>query len=108
MLAITVPALAFADHRYWGRRVSTITGGVIQAATMFIIGSLYASGSVHGDHGAGRWVIIICIYIFAIGFNATWAVTFRIYVSEIQSPETRAGASSLALSANWVSAPWIP
>ena len=102
MLAITVPALAFADYRRWGRRVSTITGGVIQFMTMFTIGALYASRSVHGDHGAGRWMVIICIYLFAIGFNATWAVTFRIYVSEIQSPETRAGASSLALSANWV------
>ena len=31
----------------------------------------------------------------------TWAVGFRVYVSEIQSPKTRAGATSLALSANW-------
>jgi len=104
MLVITIPALIFADHKRWGRRVSTITGGVLQFACMFIIGALYASKSVHSDRGAGRWVVIVCIYIFAIGFNATWAVTFRIYVSEIQSPATRAGASSLALSANWVSA----
>ena len=68
---------------------------------MFIIASLYASGSVHSSYGAGRWVVIICIYLFAIVFSATWAVTFRVYVAEIQSGKTRAGATSLGLSANW-------
>lgn len=70
---------------------------------MFIIGSLYAAGAVHGDHGPARWVVIAMIYIFAIVFCATWAVSFRVYTSEIQPAKTRAGAASLATSANWVS-----
>jgi hypothetical protein len=70
---------------------------------MFTIGSLYASNSVHSERGAARWMVIVLIYVFATAFGGTWAVSFRVYVSEIQSPETRAGASSLALSANWVS-----
>lgn len=70
---------------------------------MITIGILYASDSVHPDHGAARWVVIVLIFVFAIIFAGTWAVSFKVYVSEIQSPETRAGASSLALSANWVS-----
>lgn len=70
---------------------------------MFLIGALYAAGAVDGGHGAARWVVIILIYIFAMAYAATWAVTFRVYVSEIQPPKTRAGASSLGLSANWVS-----
>lgn len=102
MLAITIPAFIFADNKYWGRRLSTISGGIIQCFCMITIGSLYASNSVHAHRGAGRWAVIVLIYIFAITFSATWAVSFRVYVSEIQSPETRAGASSLALSANWV------
>lgn len=57
---------------------------------------------MHSTYGAGRWVVIICIYLFAIVFAATWAVTIRVYVSEIQSAKTRAGATSLSLSANWV------
>jgi hypothetical protein len=69
---------------------------------MLIIGSLYAAGAVHADHGAARWVVIILIYLFALAFSGTWGVCFRVYVSEIQSPKTRAGAASLALSANWV------
>ena len=69
------------------------------------MGSLYAAGAVHADHGAARWVVIVMIYLFALIFSGTWGVCFRVYVSEIQSPKTRAGAASLALSANWVRSP---
>ncbi|QSZ32268.1 hypothetical protein DSL72_001842 [Monilinia vaccinii-corymbosi] len=96
----SVPALFFADK--WGRRTSTIAGGIGQCAVMFIIASLYVTDSVHGSYGAGRWVVIICIYLFAMIFSATWALSMRVYVSEIQSTKTRAGATSLSLSANWV------
>lgn len=101
MLLITIPAFLYADS--WGRSTSAITGGVLQTVCMFVIGALYASGSVNAGQGAARWVVVVAIYVFAVGFSATWAVCFRVYVSEIQSPGTRAGASSLALSANWVS-----
>lgn len=97
---ITIPGTIFADR--WGRKTSAITGGLVQVGCMFIIGSLYASNSVHADSGPARWVVIVLIYIFALVFSGTWGVTFRVYVSEIQSPKTRAGASSLALSANWM------
>ncbi|ESZ92472.1 hypothetical protein SBOR_7135 [Sclerotinia borealis F-4128] len=96
----TIPAFMLADK--WGRRTSTIAGGIGQVIVMFIIASLYASNSVHSSSGVGRWIVIICIYLFAIIFSATWAVSFRVYVSEIQSAKTRAGATSLSLSANWV------
>ncbi|KAA8569810.1 hypothetical protein MFRU_064g00180 [Monilinia fructicola] len=96
----TFVGFIFADK--WGRRTNTIVGGIGQVITMFIIGSLYASGSVHGSYGAGRWVVIICIYLFAMIFCGTWALSFRVYVSEIQSAKTRAGATSLSLSANWL------
>jgi hypothetical protein len=69
---------------------------------MFIMGSLYAAGAVHAESGAARWVVIVMIYLFTLVFSGTWGVSFRVYVSEIQSPQTRAGAASLALSANWV------
>jgi hypothetical protein len=103
MLLVTIPALIFADNKHWGRRLASITGGVVQCFCMLTIGSLYAAGAVHANRGAARWVVIVLIYIFAIIFSATWAISFRVYVSEIQSSRTRAGATSLALSANWVS-----
>jgi hypothetical protein len=67
---------------------------------MLVMGSIYASG--HGS-GPARWVVVVMIYLFAMVFSATWAVGFRVYVSEIQPAKTRAGAASLSLSANWVS-----
>lgn len=69
---------------------------------MLIMGILYASNSVHATYGIARWVVIVMIFLFAIIFSATWAIGFRVYVSEIQSPKTRAGAASLSLTANWV------
>jgi hypothetical protein len=102
MLLITIPGFLFADR--WGRATSAIVGGSAQVVCMFIMGSLYASGAVHADRGVARWVVIFLIYVFALAFSGTWAVCFRVYVSEIQSPKTRAGAASLALSANWVCA----
>ena len=104
ILGVTIPASILADH--WGRRPSTIFGGAGLATCMLIIGSLYASNSVHGDSGAGRWVVIVTIYLFAVVYSTTWAIGFKIYSSEIHPPETRASASSLAQSANWA-ANWI-
>lgn len=100
MLAVTIPASIYADH--WGRRMSVITGGLILTTCMLVIGSLYASNSVRGDSGAARWVVIVAIYIFAIAFSVSFAISIRIYSSEIQPADTRAGATSLAQSANWV------
>ncbi|KAI5275739.1 general substrate transporter [Aureobasidium subglaciale] len=100
MFLITIPSFMLADK--WGRRTSTIVGGILLSGTMFIIGALYASGTVHGDHGAARWIVIVLIYIFALTYCTTWAVGIKIYASEIQPPKTRAPATSLAQSSNWV------
>lgn len=95
----TIPALIWADQ--WGRRQSTIYGGIALSITMFLIGALYASGSVHGSFGAGRWVVIVTIYVFAVIYSSTWGVGIKIYAAEIQPQRTRASATSLAHGSNW-------
>ncbi|KAL1304710.1 hypothetical protein AAFC00_003658 [Neodothiora populina] len=100
MLLITIPAFLYADA--WGRRTSTLAGGLLLATCMFIIGALYASHAVHPTHGAGRWAVVVLIYIFALAFSATWALHIKVYASEIQPLATRAPATSLAQSANWI------
>ncbi|KAL3417120.1 hypothetical protein PVAG01_11120 [Phlyctema vagabunda] len=100
IMLVTIPAFLYADR--WGRKTSCVVGGLLMSVCMLTIGSLYASGSVHASHGSARWVVIVMIYLFAIIFSATWAVGFRVYVSEIQPNKTRAGATSLSLSANWI------
>ena len=99
MMLITIPGFLYADA--WGRRTSTIYGGLGITACMLIIGSLYASGAVHTDYGAARWVVVVLIYVFALTFSATWALHMRVYASEVQPLRTRAPATSLALTSNW-------
>ncbi|KAL8648713.1 MAG: hypothetical protein Q9210_004816, partial [Variospora velana] len=99
IFVFTIPASFLSDK--WGRRTSSLWGAATLAFCMILIGSLYASGSVHGDRGAARWVVIVTIYLFTIAYSVTWSVGFKLYASEIQPPRTRAAASSLAQRANW-------
>lgn len=69
---------------------------------MLVIGGLYAGNAVHSDSGAGRWVVIVSIYIFAALFSITWAVGIKIYVAESQPQRTRASATNLAQGSNWI------
>ncbi|AEO70695.1 uncharacterized protein THITE_2122379 [Thermothielavioides terrestris NRRL 8126] len=101
IFAVSIPAMIFADR--WSRRANTILGGIGMGITMFLMGGLYAGGAVHADSGAGRWIIVASIYVFAIIFSISWAVVIRIYAAEIQPQKTRAAATSLAHGSNWLS-----
>ena len=78
-----------------------IAGGLVTAICMLTIGSLYATDASSTD--AGRWSIIVLIYVFIVGFSCSWAIVTRIICSEIQPMRTRAAATSLGQCANWVS-----
>lgn len=100
MCAISIPAAMFADK--WGRRTSFIAGGVLLSGSMFLVGIMYAANAVHRK-GAGRWVVIISIFVFALTYAATWAMVGKIYASEIQPGHTRAASNSLAQGLGFVS-----
>lgn len=97
---MTIPGLIYADK--WGRRSSVVYGGFGLGLIMFLIGGLYAGNAVHGSFGAGRWVVIVSIYLFAVVFSMTWAVSIKIYVPEIHPSRTRASATTLGHSSNWL------
>ncbi|KAI1210210.1 general substrate transporter [Annulohypoxylon truncatum] len=101
IFGVTIPATIFADR--WGRRLNTILGGLGMTLTMFLMGALYASSSVHAGTGAGRWVVIVCIYAFAVIYCVSWAVGIKVYAAEIQPQRTRASATSIAHGSNWLS-----
>ena len=67
------------------------------------MGSLYAGNAVHATTGAGRWIVIVCIYAFAVIFSMSWAVGIKTYAAEIQPQRTRASATSIAYGGNWIS-----
>jgi len=60
MLAISIPAFVFADK--WGRRTSVISGGVGLSGCMLLIGTLYASNSVHPYGIARGWSLYQCLF----------------------------------------------
>lgn len=100
MFAVTIPATLYADR--WGRRTNTILGGLGLTFTMFLMGGLYAGNAVHATTGAGRWVVIVSIYLFSVIYCMSWAVSMKIYAAEIQPQRTRAAATSMAHGSNWL------
>jgi len=77
-----------------------IGGGLCIGGTMTLIGILYASHA--NEAPAGRWTIVVLIYLFVASYISTWAIACRIVCSEIQPSKTRASAASLAQCSNWV------
>lgn len=94
IFAVTIPATIWADS--WGRRPSLILGGVSMAVLMFLIGGLYAGHTVHADAGAGRWVVIVAIYVYIVIFCISWAIHVKVFAAEIQPKRTRATATGMA------------
>ncbi|PCH33387.1 general substrate transporter [Wolfiporia cocos MD-104 SS10] len=88
----------YADK--WGRRSSMVRGGAVIGTAMILIGTIYASHA--SDKPAGRWAIVVLIYVFVVGYATSWAIVTRIICSEIQPMRTRAAATSLGQCANWV------
>ncbi|RYP70444.1 hypothetical protein DL771_005485 [Monosporascus sp. 5C6A] len=99
MMIVTIPATLMCDM--WGRKTSSLVGGFLTFFLMLLIGSLYAAGKVHADHGAARWVVIVSIYLFACVFCATWALGLRMYLIESLPRKTRSSGASLAQASNW-------
>jgi len=93
----TIGVQFFADT--WGSRATMIGGGSVIASSMLIIGTLYATQA--SETQAGRWAIIVLLYIFVVGFSCSWAIVTRIICSEIQPMRTRAAATSLGQCMNW-------
>ncbi|KIM25309.1 hypothetical protein M408DRAFT_331247 [Serendipita vermifera MAFF 305830] len=80
----TIPAQVYLMDK-WGRRPSCITGGLVMCVCMVLIGAMYASGATAYD--GGRWTVIVLIYILT---------------TEMQPARTRATASALAQTSNWL------
>lgn len=84
----TIPALIWADS--WGRRQSTIFGGIGLGIAMFLIGGLYAAHSVHGSHGAECWIVIVSRYISLLSSTLCPGVWVSRYTPPKSSPSALA------------------
>ncbi|KAK3627677.1 hypothetical protein LTR56_015461 [Elasticomyces elasticus] len=83
VVPISIPAAMLADK--WGRRTWVIVGGVLLTFFMCLMGIMYAADAVH-QTGAGRWIVIISIFAFAmsLGFltNGTVALVTPILLAK--------------------------
>lgn len=99
MLLVTIPALIYTDRMC--RRTSMIVGGLLLTLCMLIIGSLYASSSVHA-YGSARWVVVVSIFAFALTYCSTWAASGKLFAAEIQPLRQRAAANCVATGLGFV------
>jgi high-affinity Fe2+/Pb2+ permease len=79
-----------------------ITGGIGMGLAMLLIGILYATGSVHADTGAARWIVIVTVFVYLVICCITWCISCKVYIAEVQAQRTRAAATNLAHGSNWV------
>jgi MFS family permease len=90
LVAATVTGTLYIDKI--GRRRLFIVGGVIIVICHFTLGTMYLTRA--SETAVGKWVCIVFIEIFAVGFAGTWSLVIRLYATEIQPNRTRASASS--------------
>ncbi|KAG1144014.1 hypothetical protein G6F37_001778 [Rhizopus arrhizus] len=99
----------FVDNRL-GRRHTLMLGSVIQMVSFFILGGMVLGlekdtngtlGVVGAAVGAKGYVAIICIYIFAIGYEISWGPIVWIVCSEIYPTRVRAISLSITTAFNW-------
>jgi sugar porter (SP) family MFS transporter len=100
IFVFTILAVYMVDR--WGRRASTIGGGVLMLGCMAIMGISYATNSVHADRGIAKWLVIVTIYVFSVVYSMTWAMGLKLFASEIQPSKSRSSATSIAQGANFI------
>ncbi|RCH88311.1 hypothetical protein CU098_004910 [Rhizopus stolonifer] len=97
----------FVDNKM-GRRHTLMIGSVIMAVAFFVLGGMIIglendnngvlSGGVVGAKG---YVAMVCIYVFAIGYEGSWGPITWIVCSEIYPTRIRAISLSITTAFNW-------
>ncbi|KAL9095355.1 MAG: hypothetical protein Q9165_002226 [Trypethelium subeluteriae] len=103
MTVVSILAIVVPDR--FGRRAGVIVGAAGMAACLLIMGALYAGDAVH-NHGVGRWVVIVILFLYQAHYCCTWAVSGKIYASEIRPITARAAANNIATGLNFF-ANWL-
>ena len=70
----------------WGRKKSLLGGGVWMATMMFIIGGVLATHPPNPDSdkvSSASIAMVAMIYLYVIGYSASWGPTPWVYVSEV-------------------------
>lgn len=93
-----------------GRRRTLMIGAVIMMTAFYVLGGMIygiqkdnAGGlSLPGAQvGAKGYIAMVCIYVFAIGYEFSWGPVVWVVCSEIYPTRIRAMALSIATAFNW-------
>ncbi|KAH8651404.1 general substrate transporter [Xylariales sp. PMI_506] len=89
----------------WGRRKSLIGGAIWMATMMFIIGGVLHNHppDIHATTvSPASTAMIAMIYLYVIGYSASWGPTPWVFVSEIFPTRLRPYGVGLAATTQWL------
>ena len=92
-VVFTLVATATVDR--WGRKPLLILGGLVMAASMLILGTLFYAHAV----GAGALIAVIA---YIAGFALSWGPVTWVLLSEIFPNIIKAKAMAIAVAAQWI------
>jgi len=93
MFVFTLVALVTVDR--WGRKPLLVTGAVIMAAAMFVLGLLFNA------HAVGLWALLAVVAYIA-GFSLSWGPVVWVMLSEIFPNSIKGKAMGIAVAAQWI------
>jgi SP family xylose:H+ symportor-like MFS transporter len=107
MVTFTVVAQVTVDR--WGRKPLLITGALIMAVAMIVLGFLFNGAGQHGVAGAalqmskttGLWALI-AIVTYIAGFSLSWGPVTWVMLSEIFPNSIKGKAMAIAVAAQWI------
>ncbi|KAG2217237.1 hypothetical protein INT45_012185 [Circinella minor] len=93
----------------WGRKKLFLSGSLIMAISMFIIGSMFEiytivdikTGDVLIQNAPARNTIIAFLYIFTGTYAFTWGIANYVYPAEVFNMRTRAKGLGIIYGLNW-------
>ncbi|KOS20945.1 Quinate permease [Escovopsis weberi] len=89
----------------WGRKKSLIGGAIWMASMMFIIGAVLAThppDTSSSKVSSASIAMVAMIYLYVIGYSASWGPTPWVFVSEIFPTRLREYGVGLAASTQWL------
>lgn len=93
-LGFTVVAMLSVDR--WGRKPLMITGALVMAAAMALLGTLFYVGAM----GVGA---LLAMLLYIAGFALSWGPVVWVLLAEIFPNPVKGQAMAVAVTAQWVS-----
>ena len=106
MVVFTLVSLVTVDR--WGRKPLLVTGAVIMAVSMVVLGLIFASfangtasETVVMTKSAAGWALVAVI-VYLAGFSISWGPVVWVMLAEIFPNMIKSKAMAIAVAAQWI------